>query len=225
MGHAGAIVSGSRGHRRGQGRGARGQGRAGRPDPDPGRRARRVAARRRGLARVSSRRSSAAPPAPSTAHSRASRVNAGRRLWRDSDSLAGRPCRALIGPSDSTSCRSPRQPCAPALVVTTAKPSLEHLARWTACCARSRRSWPERDPAPALEARRRRPRQRRSSRRRRHEPASAPAPRPLPAARRARRPPARPHRRPLDPRAARRGRRGWRSSTRLLARASSLRRL
>ena len=49
MGHAGAIVSGLEGHRGRQGRGARGEGRAGRPHPDPGRRARGVAARRRRL--------------------------------------------------------------------------------------------------------------------------------------------------------------------------------
>ena len=36
MGHAGAIVSGSKGTAAGEGRGARGQGRAGRPQPDRG---------------------------------------------------------------------------------------------------------------------------------------------------------------------------------------------
>ena len=49
MGHAGAIVSGSHGHRQGQGRGAREQGRPGRPDPDPGGGAGGVAAGRGGV--------------------------------------------------------------------------------------------------------------------------------------------------------------------------------
>ena len=41
MGHAGAIVSGSQRHRRGEDRGARGRGRPGRPHADAGRRDRR----------------------------------------------------------------------------------------------------------------------------------------------------------------------------------------
>ena len=49
MGHAGAIVSGTAGHRRGEGRGARGEGRARRPHADRGRRDRR---RDRRLARA-----------------------------------------------------------------------------------------------------------------------------------------------------------------------------
>ncbi len=51
MGHAGAIVSGSKGTAAGEGRGARGQGRAGGPQPHAGRGDRGRDPRRRRLAR------------------------------------------------------------------------------------------------------------------------------------------------------------------------------